>query len=203
MGLGKEDTSASDATLEGSKDNDAAPSEEEEDTGDEQISTLQSELQTTSNSNILNCGSKKRNYCMANTTNWQQNGKLTNGRAGGNDGIDSDLDAEMEEEEAGHKIQKAWYTTMDEDEFLPNGVAVAPLSSSPPKSKQYAVTPKQTNTNCSIHCGREGTMEKLERDNPEFLPLVQHFPRCGVQELTEWLFTVLKQLSNWKQTQVR
>jgi len=37
MGLGKEDTSALDATLEGSKDNDVASLEEEEDTGDEQI----------------------------------------------------------------------------------------------------------------------------------------------------------------------
>ena len=39
LGLSEEDTSASDATLEDSKDNDAASSEKEEDTGDE-ISTL-------------------------------------------------------------------------------------------------------------------------------------------------------------------
>ena len=39
LGLGEEDMSTLDATLEGSKDDDAASLEEEEDTGDE-ISTL-------------------------------------------------------------------------------------------------------------------------------------------------------------------
>jgi len=109
------------------------------------------------------------------------------------------------EEEAGRKIQKAWYDTMDEDHFLSDGVAVVLLPGSPPKTKQSVVTSKRINTIRSINrsCIREEMMEELEHDNPEFLPLVQHFPRCGVQELTEWLFIVLKQLSNWKQTQVR
>eukprot|EP00592_Proboscia_alata_P013139 CAMPEP_0194389096 /NCGR_PEP_ID=MMETSP0174-20130528/102073_1 /TAXON_ID=216777 /ORGANISM="Proboscia alata, Strain PI-D3" /LENGTH=62 /DNA_ID=CAMNT_0039181007 /DNA_START=59 /DNA_END=244 /DNA_ORIENTATION=- len=58
------------------------------------------------------------------------------GGDGGNDGIDSDSDSDAEmEEEAGREIQKARYTTIDKDDFLLNGVAVAPLSSSPPKTK--------------------------------------------------------------------
>mmetsp|Transcript_10909 Transcript_10909/g.13364 ORF Transcript_10909/g.13364 Transcript_10909/m.13364 type:complete len:161 (+) Transcript_10909:39-521(+) len=61
-----EDPSASDATEE---DNGAASSEEEEDTDDEQISILWSELQSNSGSDILNWGSKKRDYYMADASN--------------------------------------------------------------------------------------------------------------------------------------
>eukprot|EP00593_Proboscia_inermis_P005864 CAMPEP_0171299054 /NCGR_PEP_ID=MMETSP0816-20121228/7838_1 /TAXON_ID=420281 /ORGANISM="Proboscia inermis, Strain CCAP1064/1" /LENGTH=125 /DNA_ID=CAMNT_0011774529 /DNA_START=83 /DNA_END=461 /DNA_ORIENTATION=- len=61
--MGEENTSALDATLEGSKDNDAVSLEEEKVTDDEQISTLQLEQE------------------------------VTNGGAGGNDDIDSDMDA--------------------------------------------------------------------------------------------------------------
>jgi len=38
-------------------------------------------------------------------------------------------------EEAGHEIQKARYATIDEDDFLPDGVVVALLLPAPPKTK--------------------------------------------------------------------
>ena len=72
---------------------------------------------------------------MADTANWQQNGKLTNGGSGGKDGIGLDLDAEMEEQ-AGYKIQKSWYTTMDKDDFLLGEEAVVTLPSFPSKNKK-------------------------------------------------------------------
>ena len=133
---------------------------------------------------------------MADTANRQQDGKS------GNDD-DSDSDAEMEEE-AGREIQKARYATMDEDDFLPDGVAAPPSLPSKTTTKTKTSQSPATTSKRSVKRSltREETMEQLERDNPEFLPLVQHFSRVGVQELTERLLIVSKQLSDWKQAQV-
>jgi len=194
-----EDPIASDASGSASEEDNAASSEEE-DTDDEQITTLKSELQNTnSNSDILNWGSKKRDYYMADTANRQQDGKSGGGgKDGGGKGDDSDSDAEMEEE-AGREIQKARYATMDEDDFLPDGVVAAlPKTKASPAVTAAVPSP---NPKHSVNRSREETMEQLERDNPEFLPLVQHFSKVGVQELTERLLIVSKQLSDWKQAQ--